>query len=151
MHTYCRHGAAFPTPYTLLPFSQASEGPDSTSFAHLTCRVLTVGHSTATFVKRSSVDTETLLRLRLQDCGEGIRSGSYIPGAPDFLCFPRPGVRGSVRGWKDCLLKLPKLRQTRKYLHDVQHSPVLELIVLKAESPSPSAMELGDLRAPVGR
>lgn len=42
----------------------------------------------------------------------------------------------------------------REYLHDVQHFPVLELIVLEAAErprPSPSALELGDLGAPVGR
>lgn len=133
MRSSCRQGAPFPTPYLPLPFSQTSEGPDSTP-AHLTCRVLTVGHATATFVKQSKVDMETLLRLRLQDCGKGIRNVSLIPWVPDFLCSP--GEVGDSGGggemWKDCLLKFLKLRQTRKYLHDVQHSPVLELVVLKA-------------------
>lgn len=53
--------------------------------AHLTCSFLMVGYVTATFVKERRVDTETLLRLRLHDCGKGVRRGSPIPPDPDFL------------------------------------------------------------------
>lgn len=86
--SFCRLGAPFPTRYLPLPFSQDAEGPDSTPSAHLTCSILTVGFVTATFVKQSKVDMETLLRLRLQDCGKGVRNESYIPWASNFLCSP---------------------------------------------------------------
>lgn len=114
--------------------------------AHLTCSFLMVGYVTATFVKERRVDTETLLRLRLHDCGKGVRRGSPIPPDPDFL---RPRERGVTQSgwWKDCLLKHPELRQVGKYFHDVQDLPVLELVVLKAAGrpmPSPLALRLRD-------
>lgn len=55
-----------------------------------------VGHVTATFVKESSVDTETLLRLRLHDCGKGARNESPSPSTPDSLCLQRMGGWGRV-------------------------------------------------------
>lgn len=45
----------------------------------------------ATFVKQSKVDMETLLRLRLQDCGKGVRSEPYIPWAPEETFFALQG------------------------------------------------------------
>lgn len=57
-----------------------------------------VGHVTATFVKESSVDTETLLRLRLHDCGKGARNESPFPSTPDSVCLQRLG------GWGEGVL-----------------------------------------------